>query len=479
MLRIYGIEPGSNAKIVTLVTGGHRFTMAIPSESFNYRQINAVKGDIITTPSTCASNFNDCSHIELYGSIFLKTTYRDRYGQIQELIPGFTYQRRYAEAPDGFDIFYSDSWTAYGFEAVFLSSPEHGMRYSGSITWILLHDNEFGSFTHVVRDLKYHEIDPWLAEQRSWILENLDWVSGSASWHRPNYEVTCGAFQFSNSILDLAKLWMRSSTASCSAPSLLAERENALLQSALNSTQEIPTLSVACQLGFDGLVTQALAEIYASAPSLATLTSFKEVLQKVGKLDLAYQWGVEAPIADYITIFKSLDKWYGGRIVNGKSIHNGLQPFFWKASVSRETISDNGWAVKLVTGIQWDYLKGSSVEDFFGILHSAGLDLTFEQVWDLVPGSFVVDWLVDVSGVLDQVDAIINSWRYPVRYYWHSFLAERYITILGQRVQVKWYERKALPRLPKIKLNVSWDDLRGTLTSRNAGTALAFLVQFF
>jgi hypothetical protein len=478
MLRIYGIEPGSKALLVTLVTGGHRFTMAIPDQRMQYRQINAVKGDISTTPS-CASNFNDCSHIELYGNIFLKTTYRDRYGQIQELTPGFTYQRRYAEPPTGVHLVYSDSWTAYGMEAVFFSSPEHQNKYSGSITWILLREREFGSFSHHARDLKYHEIDNWLAEQRSWFLENVEFVREAASWHRPNYEVVCGAFQFSNSILDLAKLWMRSSTASCSAPSLLAESENELLQTALNSTQEIPTLSVACQLGFDGLVMQALSGMFAEVPSLATLTSFKEVLQKVGKLDLAYQWGVEAPISDYMTIFKSLDKWYGGRIINGKPVNNGLQPFFWKASVSRKTVDDNGWTVRLVTGIQWDYLKGSSVEDFFGIIHSAGLEITLNQAWDLVPGSFAVDWLVNVSGILDQLDAILNSWRYPIQYYWHSFLAERYITILGQRVQVKWYERNALPRLPKIRLNVSWDTLRGTLSSRNAGTALAFLVQFF
>jgi len=49
-------------------------------------------------------------------------------------------------------------------------------------------------------------------------------------------------------------------------------------------------------------------------------------------------------------------------------------------------------------------------------LDSMGTLPTFENVWDLVPYSFVVDWLIDVGGFLERVDSRLRLSRLNIRY---------------------------------------------------------------
>lgn len=49
-------------------------------------------------------------------------------------------------------------------------------------------------------------------------------------------------------------------------------------------------------------------------------------------------------------------------------------------------------------------------------LEDMGTLPTFENVWDLVPYSFVVDWFVDVGGFLERVDAFARISRLNIRY---------------------------------------------------------------
>jgi hypothetical protein len=57
--------------------------------------------------------------------------------------------------------------------------------------------------------------------------------------------------------------------------------------------------------------------------------------------------------------------------------------------------------------------------DFYELIQrveSWGFLPTFENVWDLVPYSFVVDWLVDVGGFLQRVDTHLRLVRLNIRY---------------------------------------------------------------
>lgn len=49
-------------------------------------------------------------------------------------------------------------------------------------------------------------------------------------------------------------------------------------------------------------------------------------------------------------------------------------------------------------------------------LESMGTLPTFENLWDLVPYSFLVDWLVDVGGFLERVDTRLRLTRLNIRY---------------------------------------------------------------
>jgi hypothetical protein len=49
-------------------------------------------------------------------------------------------------------------------------------------------------------------------------------------------------------------------------------------------------------------------------------------------------------------------------------------------------------------------------------LDSWGLLPTAENLWDLVPYSFVIDWLVDVGGYLERIDTRLRLKRLDIRY---------------------------------------------------------------
>lgn len=52
----------------------------------------------------------------------------------------------------------------------------------------------------------------------------------------------------------------------------------------------------------------------------------------------------------------------------------------------------------------------------FNTLESWGGFPTFQNLWDLVPYSFVIDWLIDVGGLLERVDMRLRLLRLGIRY---------------------------------------------------------------
>lgn len=58
----------------------------------------------------------------------------------------------------------------------------------------------------------------------------------------------------------------------------------------------------------------------------------------------------------------------------------------------------------------------STLEDLVNRIESFGFLPTFENIWDLVPYSFVIDWLIDVGGFLETVDTRLRLARYNVKY---------------------------------------------------------------
>lgn len=49
-------------------------------------------------------------------------------------------------------------------------------------------------------------------------------------------------------------------------------------------------------------------------------------------------------------------------------------------------------------------------------LESIGVFPTFENVWDLIPYSFVIDWFINIGDLLERVDTRLRLMRYEVKY---------------------------------------------------------------
>lgn len=64
--------------------------------------------------------------------------------------------------------------------------------------------------------------------------------------------------------------------------------------------------------------------------------------------------------------------------------------------------------------------EDSTFQAIVGNVESVGMLPTCNNLWELLPYSFVVDWLVDVGGLLERVDARMRLTRLNIRYVTYS-----------------------------------------------------------
>lgn len=64
--------------------------------------------------------------------------------------------------------------------------------------------------------------------------------------------------------------------------------------------------------------------------------------------------------------------------------------------------------------------QDSSLNTFLESLENVGFGLNFENIWDLIPYSFIVDWFVDVGDFLSDIDNRIRLARLPIEYITYS-----------------------------------------------------------
>jgi hypothetical protein len=58
----------------------------------------------------------------------------------------------------------------------------------------------------------------------------------------------------------------------------------------------------------------------------------------------------------------------------------------------------------------------SGIIELMNKLESLGVYPTLVNIWDLVPYSFVIDWLVDVGGFLERIDTCLRLMRFDIKY---------------------------------------------------------------
>lgn len=99
-------------------------------------------------------------------------------------------------------------------------------------------------------------------------------------------------------------------------------------------------------------------------------------------------------------------------------------------------------------------------------VESVGIAPTLNNIWELIPYSFVVDWFVGVSDFLDRVDGIHRLLRYPIQYSTLSKKRLAHVTFKATAgtpvtgyIQLRRYHRWTTVRspLPPLSLQESAD----------------------
>lgn len=139
-------------------------------------------------------------------------------------------------------------------------------------------------------------------------------------------------------------------------------------------------------------------------PKLANLRKLKSYSNDY----LTVKYGILPTISDIQKIIGSCKKIAPYLDRNGFSTYN--------ASSSKSAQIDNvhfetTQRIKLAIGNE-DFGLASLIQR----LESFGVLPTFENLWDLVPYSFVIDWLLDVGSLLQRVDTRLRLLRLPIYY---------------------------------------------------------------
>lgn len=123
---------------------------------------------------------------------------------------------------------------------------------------------------------------------------------------------------------------------------------------------------------------------------------------------LGYKYGIMPTISDLkqiVKVFKSYRPFFDKL---GNTIYN--------SSYKAETTTDSN-----VFTLE-QYIKvavaneDSKLEQLMDDLDNHGFGLTFENAWDLVRYSFVIDWFIDVGGFLERVDTNLRLIRLNIPY---------------------------------------------------------------
>lgn len=138
--------------------------------------------------------------------------------------------------------------------------------------------------------------------------------------------------------------------------------------------------------------------------NLATLAGWKEA----SSLYLSQKYGTLPTISDIQSIVSAVTKYKAHRDLNGFVTCN--------ASARCSSMTDNHFVteeqhVKLAIDREDDVID-SLIEKF----DSIGLFPDLKNIWDLIPYSFAIDWLVDVGGFLERVDSRQRLARLNIRY---------------------------------------------------------------
>lgn len=123
---------------------------------------------------------------------------------------------------------------------------------------------------------------------------------------------------------------------------------------------------------------------------------------------LAVQYGILPTISDLKEIFGAMKR-------NLPYLdRHGFKTYTAAHSVSSSSGSDTREVTQRIKLAIAD--EDSDYERLSRKIESMGFMLTFENVWDLIPYSFVVDWFIDIGGFLERGDSRLRLVRLDIQY---------------------------------------------------------------
>jgi hypothetical protein len=147
-----------------------------------------------------------------------------------------------------------------------------------------------------------------------------------------------------------------------------------------------------------------LKDIKSLIPKLSNLLSLKTWSGNY----LAFKYGVLPTIDDVNNIVAA---------VKGRLPYLDKNGYRTYSAGHRASVSENDVLYEIE-----QHLKVAIDQDDSGLtslvnrLETIGLFPSWEYIWDLIPYSFVLDWLVDVGELLQRVDANLRLLRYDIKY---------------------------------------------------------------
>lgn len=139
-------------------------------------------------------------------------------------------------------------------------------------------------------------------------------------------------------------------------------------------------------------------------PKLANLRSLKGLAGNY----LSVNYGVLPTVSDLKAIVEACKR------ISPYLDRNGLEIF---TSAQSASTSDEEYSYTLENRLKLAIAKeDSGLDEIVSRLDNIGILPTFENLWDLVPYSFVLDWFLDVGKLLERIDTRMRLTRLNVEY---------------------------------------------------------------
>lgn len=248
---------------------------------------------------------------------------------------------------------------------------------------------------------------PW-PENTDWSkLQSFEFISHFSDGHDTSSD---------SSSNKLAYFVQANSSEFSSSPHTLKEKIDMLLSS-LNLTDKYPIEDV----DYGDLAMEASSKVLAIKTNMiAFLNDFRHPADMIPKLNnlkslrglsndyLTVKYGILPTISDLEKIKQAFSRM--GPYID----KNGFSTY---SAGSIRDFEDECFHFQLVQHIKLAIGDEDSLfEDLISRLDKIGLWPTLNNVWDLIPYTFIVDWFVDVGNLLQRMDASSRIGRYNIQY---------------------------------------------------------------